>query len=143
MKKLIYFLPLLLALSCAQKEEKIIEKEITEEIREEPMTSKPDSVLKHNVFFSFKESSSQEDIQAIIDAFRNLQNEIDGIEHFEWGINSSPEGLNQGLTHAFVLTFHSDEARDAYLPHPAHQAFGELLGPHLDKVTVVDFWTRP
>ncbi len=143
MKKLFYFLPLVLALSCAGKEEKQIETEIIEEIHEDTMAAKPDSVLRHNVFFSFKETSSQEDIQSVIDAFRNLQNEIDGIEAFEYGVNSSPEGLNQGLTHAFVLTFYSDAARDAYLPHPAHAAFGAILGPHLDKVTVVDYWTRP
>lgn len=142
MKKLLYFIPLFLALSCAEKE-KQVETEITEEIREEPMAAKPDSVLRHNVYFSFKETSSPEDIQSVVDAFRNLQNEIDGIEEFEWGVNSSPEGLNQGLTHAFTLTFHSNEARDAYLPHPAHAAFGAILGPHLDKVTVVDYWTRP
>ncbi|REG81544.1 Dabb family protein [Algoriphagus antarcticus] len=142
MKKLLYFLPLVLALSCAEKEEKQIENESTEEIQE-TMAAKPDSVLRHHVYFSFKETSSQEDIQSVVDAFRNLQNEIDGIEDFEWGINSSPEGLNQGLTHAFTLTFYSNEARDAYLPHPAHKAFGAILGPHLDKVTVVDYWTRP
>jgi hypothetical protein len=143
MKKLLYFLPLVLAISCAEKEVKQIEKEISEEIQEVTMDAKPDSVLRHNVFFSFKESSTPEDIQSVVDAFRNLQNEIDGIEDFEWGINSSPEGLNQGLTHAFTLTFYSNEARDAYLPHPAHKAFGAILGPHLDKVTVVDYWTRP
>lgn len=143
MRKLLYFIPLVLVLSCAEKEEKEIEKEITEEIQEVPMAAKPDSVLRHNVYFSFKETSTPEDIQSVVDAFRNLQNEIDGIEDFEWGVNSSPEGLNQGLTHAFTLTFYSDEARDAYLPHPAHKAFGAILGPHLDKVTVVDYWTRP
>ena len=143
MRKLLYFIPLILVLSCAEKEEKEIEKEITEEIQEVPMAAKPDSVLRHNVYFSFKETSTPEDIQSVVDAFRNLQNEIDGIEDFEWGVNSSPEGLNQGLTHAFTLTFYSDEARDAYLPHPAHKAFGAILGPHLDKVTVVDYWTRP
>lgn len=143
MRKLLYFIPLVLALSCAEKGEKEIEKEITEEIQEVPMATKPDSVLRHNVYFSFKETSTPEDIQSVVDAFRNLKNEIDGIEDFEWGVNSSPEGLNQGLTHAFTLTFYSDEARDAYLPHPAHAAFGAILGPHLDKVTVVDYWTRP
>ena len=143
MRKLLYYIPLILVLSCAEKEEKEIEKEITEEIQEVPMAAKPDSVLRHNVYFSFKETSTPEDIQSVVDAFRNLQNEIDGIEDFEWGVNSSPEGLNQGLTHAFTLTFYSDEARDAYLPHPAHKAFGAILGPHLDKVTVVDYWTRP
>jgi hypothetical protein len=142
MKKLLYFLPLALALSCAEKEGKEIETEITEEIREEVMAAKPDSVLRHHVYFSFKETSSPADIQSVVDSFRNLQNEIDGIEDFEWGVNSSPEGINQGLTHAFTLTFYSNEARDAYLPHPAHKAFGALLGPHLDKVTVVDYWSR-
>lgn len=143
MKKLIYFLPFLLAFSCAEKVETQQEHEINNEILEEVMETQPDSVLRHNVYFSFKETSSQQDIQSVIDAFRNLQNEIDGIEKFEWGTNSSPEGLNQGLTHAFVLTFHTAEARDAYLPHPAHKEFGALLGPHLDQVTVIDYWTRP
>ncbi|TXD77216.1 Dabb family protein [Algoriphagus ratkowskyi] len=143
MKKLLYFIPLFLALSCTDKTENHSKNETTENNQKEIMATEPDSVLRHNVFFSFKETSSQEDIQSVIDAFRNLQNEIEGIKAFEYGLNSSPEGLNQGLTHAFVLTFHSDEARDAYLPHPAHAAFGTILGPHLDKVTVVDYWTRP
>ncbi|PZX48914.1 Dabb family protein [Algoriphagus chordae] len=143
MKKLIYFLPLILAIACSENSEHHEESELNEEKHQETMAAKPDSVLRHNVFFSFKETSSPEDIQTVVDAFRNLQNEIDGIEAFEYGVNSSPEGLNQGLTHAFVLTFYSDAARDAYLPHPAHAAFGAILGPHLDKVTVVDYWTRP
>jgi hypothetical protein len=143
MKKLLYFIPLFFALSCTEKETQHEANEMNEENHQEIMTAKPDSVLRHNVFFSFKETSSPEDVQTVIDAFRNLQNEIEGIENFEYGINSSPEGLDQGLTHAFVLTFHSDEARDAYLPHPAHAAFGAILGPHLDKVTVIDYWTRP
>jgi hypothetical protein len=27
----------------------------------------------------------------------------------------------------YVLTFEDEAARDAYLPHPEHQKFGELL----------------
>lgn len=128
--------------ACNAPQEKEVDLEEIKEIEMESSTA-PDSVLLHNVFFSFKETASPADIKSVVDAFRNLQNEIDGIEDFKWGENSSPEGLNQGLTHAFILTFHSAEARDAYLPHPAHKAFGDILSPHLDKVTVVDFWTRP
>ncbi|MDG1278004.1 MAG: Dabb family protein [Algoriphagus sp.] len=139
MKKILLLIPILFAFSCAEKENK----EITETIIQEmPIPNQPDSVLRHVVYFSFKESSSEAEIQSVVDAFRNLQNEIDGIESFEWGVNSSPEGINQGLTHAFTLTFYSDAARDAYLPHPSHKAFGEILGPHLDKVMVLDYWTR-
>ncbi len=58
----------------------------------------------------------------------------------EWGVNSSPEGLNKGASHCFTLTFASDAARDAYLPHPAHTAFAEWVSTWLDSVTVVDYW---
>jgi hypothetical protein len=140
MKKLLLFIPVLFLLSCGVKEINAATAEtVTEEM---PKLTATDSVLRHVVYFSFNKTSSPEDIQEVVDAFRNLQNEIPGIESFEWGINSSPEGINQGLTHAFTLTFHSDLARDEYLPHPAHQTFGALLGPHLDKVTVLDYWTR-
>jgi hypothetical protein len=139
MKKLLYTLPVILALACSQPEKvKEISKEKTI-IREVAM---PDSVLRHVVLFGFKENTNPEDIQKIVDAFKALPSKITEIKGFEWGINSSPEGLNQGLTHAFTLTFHSDADRDAYLPHPAHKEFGSVLGPHLSKVTVVDYWTK-
>lgn len=120
----------------------------TEEILPQTSTTQeevvmPDSVLRHVVLFGFKETSKPEDVQAVIDAFKALPSQISEIKGFEWGTNSSPEGLNQGLTHAFTLTFHSDAERDAYLPHPAHKAFGGIVTPHLDKVTVVDYWTKP
>lgn len=140
MKKIILFLPIILLLACNQENQNQTQEVM---IEEKVTVSEPDSVLRHVVFFSFKETSTPEDVKSVVDAFRDLQNKIDGIKSFEWGINSSPEGLNQGLTHAFTLTFHSDADRDAYLPHPAHKDFGALLGPHLDKVMVVDYWTRP
>lgn len=142
MKKIpiILFLGLLAACNAPKQEEVKVEENVME--MKNTVVNEPDSVLRHHVYFGFKESATDQDIQKVVDAFRNLQNEIDGIESFEWGINSSPEGLNHGLTHAFTLKFHSEEARDAYLPHPAHKAFGELLGPYLENVTVIDYWTR-
>jgi len=140
MKKFILFLPIILLLACNQENRNQTQEVM---IEEKVIPTEPDSVLRHVVFFSFKETSTPENVKSVVDAFRDLQNKIDGIKSFEWGTNSSPEGLNQGLTHAFTLTFHSDADRDAYLPHPAHKDFGALLGPHLDKVMVVDYWTRP
>lgn len=140
MKKIILFLPIILLLACNQENQNQTQEVM---IEEKVIPTEPDSVLRHVVYFSFKETSTPEDVKSVVDAFRDLQNKIDGIKSFEWGTNSSPEGLNQGLTHAFTLTFHSDADRNAYLPHPAHKDFGTLLGPHLDKVMVVDYWTRP
>ena len=99
-------------------------------------------VLRHVVLFKFKDSATDADVAKVEKAFADLPSKIDEIVDYEWGTNNSPEGLNQGLTHCFLLTFKSEEDRDAYLIHPDHKAFGSVLGPHLDKVTVVDFWAK-
>lgn len=99
-------------------------------------------VLRHVVMFKFLDSSKPEDIKKVEDAFIALKGKIKLIKDFEWGTNTSPEGLNQGLTHCFLATFASDKDRDEYLVHPDHKAFVEVLKPHLDKVTVIDYWTK-
>jgi len=73
------------------------------------------------------------------DAFRALPSKIPVIHSLEWGTNMSPEKLDQGFTHCFFLTFKAPADRDAYLPHPAHKAFGKVLRPYLDKVLVIDY----
>lgn len=97
-------------------------------------------LLRHVVLFKFKDSSSPEDIRRVEDAFRALPAQIKQIKSFEWGQNNSPENLNQGFTHCFFVTFKSEKDRAIYLPHPAHQAFVDVLKPHLDKVLVLDYW---
>jgi len=104
--------------------------------------SKKAKALRHVVLFGFKGTSSPEDIKKVEQAFAGLAGKITLIKDFEWGTNSSPEGLNQGLTHCFLVSFSSDKDRDDYLVHPEHKAFVEVLKPHLDKVTVVDYWTN-
>lgn len=101
-----------------------------------------DSVLRHVVLFKFKENTSKADIAKVENAFSALPSKISQIADYEWGINNSPEGLNKGLTHCFFVTFHSEEDRAIYLPHPDHKAFVAVLSPHLDDVTVVDYWTK-
>jgi hypothetical protein len=103
-------------------------------------TASKSQLLRHVVLFKFKDTSSAEDIKKVEDAFRALPAKLPIIKSFEWGKNNSPENLNQGLTHCFLVTFTNEKDRDAYLPHPEHQAFVEILKPHLDKVTVIDYW---
>ena len=100
-------------------------------------------VLRHAVFFSFKKEASEVDIQGVVDAFRELPSKIEQIIDFQWGVNNSPEGLNDGFTHCFLLTFQDEAGRAAYLPHDAHKAFGNVLRPHMDKVFVIDYWGTP
>ena len=97
-------------------------------------------VLRHVVLFKFKDTCPAADVKKVEEAFRALPGKISEIKSLEWGMNNSPEKLNQGLTHCFFLTFSSEKDRDNYLVHPVHQEFGKLVGDKLDKVTVVDYW---
>ena len=104
--------------------------------------SKSTKMLRHVVLFKFKDTSSAQEIKVVEDAFVALKGKIKLIKDFEWGTNNSPEGLNQGLTHCFLASFSSEKDRDDYLVHPDHKAFVEVLKPHLDKVTVIDYWVK-
>ena len=48
-----------------------------------------DRVLRHAVFFQFKDGTSAEDLQKIVDAFRDLPSKIDTIVDLKWGTNTN------------------------------------------------------
>jgi Stress responsive A/B Barrel Domain len=84
--------------------------------------------VRHVVVFKYKPEATPAQIQQVTDAFRALATSIPGITAFEDGVNNSPENKNQGFTHVYVLTFENAAARDAYLPHPEHKKFGQVIG---------------
>src|SRR4051812_23578104 len=102
-----------------------------------------EKVLRHAVFFKFKDDASAEDIRKVVTAFDALPTKIDSIKDYQAGKNISSVGFDDGLTHCFLLTFADEAGRAKYLPHPEHKAFGATLRPHLDKVFVVDYWGKP
>jgi hypothetical protein len=102
--------------------------------------TKKEPLLRHVVLFKFKPDATPDQISEIVKAFQELPGKISQIRDFEWGTDNSPEKLSKGLTHCFFVTIASEADRDAYLPHPAHQAFVAKLKPILDDVTVVDYW---
>lgn len=99
-------------------------------------------LLRHVVLFKFKEGTAPADIKKVEDAFRTLPSKIKTVKAFEWGINNSPEKLNQEFTHCFFVSFATEKDRNDYLPNPAHKAFTEVLKPFLDKVLVIDYWAE-
>jgi hypothetical protein len=98
--------------------------------------------LYHVVSIKFKADARPDQIKAVEEAFAALKTKVPGITSLHWGTNVSPENRNKGYTHCFVLTFSSDKDRDTYLSHPEHKAFGKVLGPVLDDVMVIDFWSK-
>lgn len=102
-------------------------------------TVRTKGLLRHVVLLSFKEGTSSRDIRNIESKFRELPKKIDEIRDFEWGTDVSVEELAKGYTHCFFVTFKNAADRDAYLPHPAHKAFVDVLTPHLEEVLVIDY----
>jgi hypothetical protein len=114
-----------------------------EETRVVAVAEEPAQVLRHVVLLKFKDGTTGQQIKDIEKAFCSLPGKIHAIYDFEWGTDVSVEGRSQGYTHCFVVTFRSEADRAAYLPHPAHQELAGSLGPYLDGVLVIDYWTKP
>ncbi|KAH6997381.1 hypothetical protein EDB80DRAFT_883525 [Ilyonectria destructans] len=98
------------------------------------------------VQFQFKPSVTNEAIDGVLSKIQGLK---DGclhpetkkpyIQSIEGGADNSPEGLQQGITHAFVIQFANPEDRDYYaLKDPTHLGVVGELGPLLEKVQIID-----
>ncbi len=99
--------------------------------------------VRHVVCLKFKSTAVPAEIKKVENAFRGLKEKIPQVHSLEWGTNVSPEKLNKGFTHCFLLSFKNEKDRDAYLVHPDHKAFGAVLGPVLDDVFVIDIVAKP
>ena len=99
--------------------------------------------LRHVVAFKFKDSASPAEVKKVEKAFRALKSKIPLIANLEAGTNNSPENLNKGFTHIWILSFNSENDRDEYLVHPIHLKFvDELVKPYVDESFVIDFCAK-
>jgi Stress responsive A/B Barrel Domain len=72
-------------------------------------------------------------------ALENLRKLVPGFLYLSGGPYSSPEGLNQGFTHGFLMTFANSAARDQYLAHPEHEKLKQAFLPDLAGLVAFDF----
>ncbi|MFZ4875364.1 Dabb family protein [Janthinobacterium sp. Mn2066] len=95
--------------------------------------------LRHIVLCEFIDDITAAKHAELVQEFSQLKDRIPGVLKFEWGQNVSAEGLDDGYTDCFTLTFSGAAARDAYLVHPEHLVFVELLKPWIGRVLVIDY----
>ena len=98
--------------------------------------------FRHVVMFKFKPEATADKVEEIEKAFGELPKKIKTIKAYEWGKSESVEGLNDGFTHCFLVTFKDKADLEAYLPHAEHKAFVEKLKPLLEKATVFDYTAK-
>ncbi|GAA1329056.1 Dabb family protein [Pseudonocardia xinjiangensis] len=100
--------------------------------------------VTHIVLLRVREDVAASEVERVLKEVGALQSKIPGILSYLWGPYSSPEGLGRGYTHGFCMTFVSEAARDAYMPHPEHQRAGRLVSSivetgSMDGVLAFDF----
>ena len=102
-----------------------------------------EKMIRHIVFFRLKSSIEPKAVEHVFSALKDLAHKVPGIISISAGRDNSPEGLQRGNTHGFTVDFENAAARDAYLPHPAHQAVGKMIvgitEGGVDGICVVDW----
>jgi hypothetical protein len=95
--------------------------------------------VKHVVLWSFKAGLPPEKVKESNDLIRALKDKIPLVKEYVGGSNISEEGLSQGFTFGFVMTFSDKKAVSEYLKHSEHTRTVEKVLPFLEKIVVVDF----
>ncbi|MBT3483205.1 MAG: Dabb family protein [Opitutales bacterium] len=96
-------------------------------------------MVRHYGVFKFKPEISESQIDDCFNAMKGMVGRIPGLQDMEHGPYESSEGMNEDFNHGFLMTFDSPESRDAYLPHPIHEAVKDIVVPCLERVIVFDF----
>lgn len=95
--------------------------------------------VKHYGVFQFKDGISSDQIENCFASMHAMVGKIPGLLEMIHGPYDSDEGMNDGFTHGFIMTFESPQARDEYLDHPVHVRVKEMVVPCLERVVVFDF----
>lgn len=104
--------------------------------------SQQGKTIKHVVNLKFKEGTPKEKIEHAISVFEGLATKIPTISHMEGGLNDSTEGHSKGFQYCYTISFKDTHAREIYLFHPEHLKLVSIVGPLLDDVLVMDYWTK-
>jgi hypothetical protein len=96
-------------------------------------------MIRHYGVFQFKPEITPEQIDECFREMMGMVGQIPGLLSMEHGPYQSSEGLNDGYTHGFLMTFDNAQSRDAYLPHPEHERVRQIVAPRLERLVVFDF----
>ncbi|WP_133127270.1 Dabb family protein [Legionella nagasakiensis] len=101
-------------------------------------------MINHIVFLAFKSYITEPEINSVLNQLGHLMKVIPSMKDFSFGKNCSPEKLNQGYTHVFIMKFDDANGRDIYLNHPEHKRIAAdliipILENGLESVLVVDY----
>ncbi|GGB60303.1 hypothetical protein GCM10011316_35440 [Roseibium aquae] len=103
-------------------------------------------MIRHMVLTKFKPETDETTIRHIFDGLCALVATLPGASGFVAGPSESPEQMERGYTHAFVIDFECWAALETYAVHPDHLALGAILVDNtvggIDGLLVLDLDVR-
>ncbi|WNR45185.1 Dabb family protein [Paenibacillus roseipurpureus] len=82
-------------------------------------------MIDHIVLVKFGETTTQEQLQEVVDRFKALRAHLTGIVDIQAGINFSEK--NKGYQVVLSVRFEDRAALEAYGPNPEHQAVAAYI----------------
>jgi hypothetical protein len=97
-----------------------------------------EKLLRHVVFFAFKEEATAEDIEQVGKDFLGMPAKIPAIHDIEWG-----SAINKGpYTHCMLVIFLNAADLKIYAEHPDHKSIGARFHHLFSSVVEIDYWTN-
>jgi len=99
-------------------------------------------MIRHIVLTKFKPDVSEATIKCIYDGLAAVTAKLPGAANFTGGRSQSPEQIERGYMHGFVIDFDSWVALQAYADNEEHKALGGQLVANavggIDGILVLD-----
>ncbi len=84
-------------------------------------------MIRHIVLVRFRPDLGEDAISDIWAELHRIKGKVPGILSITSGRSESPERIERGYMHGFVVDFTDWQALAAYQAHPAHQRLGARL----------------
>lgn len=94
--------------------------------------------VHHIVLAKFPKAKAHR-AQELLLALDQLRHQMSGFLDVCGGPYASPEGLNAGFTHGYLMTFSDAATRNHYLTHPEHEKIKQAFLPDVEGVIAFDF----
>lgn len=99
-------------------------------------------MIRHIVLTKFKSETTEDEIAEIYAGLSSLTEKLPGAQNFTGGKSQSPEQIERGYMHGFVIDFDTWADLETYATHPEHKALGYQIVQNaingIDGVLVLD-----
>lgn len=84
-------------------------------------------MVRHIVLIRFRPELGEADIAALFEELHRIEGKVPGLLTITSGRSESPEKMERGYMHGFVVDFTDWDALQAYQDNAEHQALGAKL----------------